>query len=86
MTVNELYEQLTECCQTLAGLVEDAERLGFDGYVDVSVFTESHGAQSDGTYVSFALTRTASDGHVSFRRITSFDGGETWDGGPEALS
>ena len=84
--VKELYDGLTECCQTLAGLVEDAESMGFDGYADVCVLTMSEGAKGDGTFVNVTLKRSTSDGSVSFRRITSFDGGETWDRGPEALS
>ena len=84
--VKELYEGLTECCQTLAGLVEDAEHMGFDGYADVCIFTKSEGAQDDGTFIGVTLKRTTSDWSASFRRITSFDGGETWDREPEALS
>lgn len=84
--LKELYEQLTACAQTLAGLVEDAEHMGFDGYADVCIITCSEGVQDDGTFVSVVLTRTVTDGSRSFRRITSFDGGETWVEGPEALS
>lgn len=84
--VKKLYDGLTECCQTLAGLVEDAEHMGFDGYADICIFTKSEGAQDDGTFINVTLKRTAPDGSVSYRRITSFDGGETWDRGPEALA
>lgn len=44
--------------------------------------------REDGTrfIVDVALCRTAPDGRESFRHIVSFDGGETWQDGPEALS